>query len=197
VSPQFDQTAELHFPGRRRQPHTSFSSTLQSRTREASHSELRAPGRNARVCRFPSLSFTGRRASTARTDALCARRRPALPAQTEGASSVPWSSPPQQASCTRVVSPPDIDTPQTTPKSERNAQFQYEMEDTRIQDPKGRDGHCGNYDTPVAVGPGVVLAEDTPEQEYGVRITWRRRQQLMRYLKERGRLNSSQILVKR
>ncbi|NXN96481.1 RHNO1 protein, partial [Rhinopomastus cyanomelas] len=45
---------------------------------------------------------------------------------------------------------------------------------------------------PVAVDPSrgeepqMVLVTDTPEHEYGVKVTWRRRPRLMRYLREQG-----------
>ncbi|NWR37817.1 RHNO1 protein, partial [Tachuris rubrigastra] len=34
--------------------------------------------------------------------------------------------------------------------------------------------------------PAAVLVTDTPEHEYGVKVTWRRRPHLMNYLRERG-----------
>lgn len=50
--------------------------------------------------------------------------------------------------------------------------------------------------TPKNTEPGPVLVEDTPEENYGIRVTWRRRRHLMAYLRERGKLSRSQIYVK-
>ncbi|XP_036920626.1 RAD9, HUS1, RAD1-interacting nuclear orphan protein 1 [Sturnira hondurensis] len=50
--------------------------------------------------------------------------------------------------------------------------------------------------TPESLELGAVLVKDTPEEKYGVKVTWRRRQHLFTYLRERGKLNKSQFLVK-
>ncbi|KAJ6668551.1 hypothetical protein lerEdw1_012033 [Lerista edwardsae] len=51
----------------------------------------------------------------------------------------------------------------------------------------GGDNSCG--------GDMPVLVRDTPEHEYGVRVTWRRRSLLMKYLREKGVLSTSDTLV--
>ncbi|XP_018893804.1 RAD9, HUS1, RAD1-interacting nuclear orphan protein 1 isoform X3 [Gorilla gorilla gorilla] len=53
--------------------------------------------------------------------------------------------------------------------------------------------HPGTANSPE---PGPVLVEDTPEDKYGIKVTWRRRQHLLAYLRERGKLSRSQFLVK-
>ncbi|XP_067856180.1 RAD9, HUS1, RAD1-interacting nuclear orphan protein 1 [Heptranchias perlo] len=40
-----------------------------------------------------------------------------------------------------------------------------------------------------------VLVQDTPEHEYGRKATWRRRPHIMKYLKDRGILTSTDVLV--
>ncbi|KAK1340811.1 hypothetical protein QTO34_017205 [Cnephaeus nilssonii] len=50
--------------------------------------------------------------------------------------------------------------------------------------------------TPESPEPGPVLVKDTPEEKYGVKVTWRRRRHLFTYLRERGKLSKSQFLVK-
>lgn len=50
--------------------------------------------------------------------------------------------------------------------------------------------------TPKSTEPGPVLVEDTPEEKYGIKVTWRRRQQLLAHLQERGKLSRSQVHVK-
>ncbi|XP_078423706.1 RAD9, HUS1, RAD1-interacting nuclear orphan protein 1 [Cetorhinus maximus] len=42
-----------------------------------------------------------------------------------------------------------------------------------------------------------VWVQDTPEREYGVKATWRRRPHIMQYLKDRGKLTNSDVLVGR
>ncbi|XP_010014969.1 PREDICTED: RAD9, HUS1, RAD1-interacting nuclear orphan protein 1 [Nestor notabilis] len=42
----------------------------------------------------------------------------------------------------------------------------------------------------------AVLVTDTPEHEYGVKVTWRRRPLIMKYLQETGKLSAADILVK-
>ena len=43
----------------------------------------------------------------------------------------------------------------------------------------------------------AVLVTDTPEEEYGVRVTWRQRPHILKYLRDRGKLSAADILVKR
>ncbi|XP_051853411.1 RAD9, HUS1, RAD1-interacting nuclear orphan protein 1-like [Antechinus flavipes] len=58
-------------------------------------------------------------------------------------------------------------------------------------------GHCPlNLDrpqTPPSCQPPLVV--DTPEEKYGVKVTWRRRFHLVSYLRERGKLSLNQIFV--
>lgn len=42
----------------------------------------------------------------------------------------------------------------------------------------------------------AVLVTDTPEREYGVKVTWRQRPLIMKYLQDRGKLSAADILVK-
>ncbi|KAM9311463.1 RAD9, HUS1, RAD1-interacting nuclear orphan protein 1 [Gastrophryne carolinensis] len=187
VSPQFEQAVELHFPPRRRLRHTSANSSLQSRPGDTS----RIP-RKPSVCKFPSLSFT-QQASTSllHTQSICARRRPRPQRllQTPLPESPP--PPPQERSSDSAVLPPDIQTPDVSPDHSRSPV------PVTADAPTPVSRRRGDPNTPLGNGPGQVLAEDTPEHEYGVRVTWRRRQALMKYLKSRGRLKSSQVLVKR
>ncbi|XP_075061031.1 RAD9, HUS1, RAD1-interacting nuclear orphan protein 1-like [Mixophyes fleayi] len=191
VSPQFNQTVRLNFPARRRLRNTSNNSTVQSRTGDVSQSRLRAPGRKQSVCKFPSLSFTSEETATIiQTQSFCARRpKPNL----IPSAPVP-RSPVLDRSCSKALSPPDIQTPETSPTQSRL----HPPGIAGIQTPvsRGWAEPCDTPDTSLVDGPGQVLAEDTPEHEYGVRITWRRRQELMKYLKSRGKLKSSEVLVR-
>ncbi|XP_029455827.1 RAD9, HUS1, RAD1-interacting nuclear orphan protein 1 isoform X2 [Rhinatrema bivittatum] len=107
-----------------------------------------------------------------------------------------------------VFSPPNTETPEhSLLLSCRNLQSRSSLREIL----EGRSTPCSKQQDVlcpdseglnVSGGPSEdmtsmhVLVEDTPEHEYGVRITWRRRQELMKYLKARGMLKSSEILVK-
>ncbi|XP_018431981.1 PREDICTED: RAD9, HUS1, RAD1-interacting nuclear orphan protein 1 [Nanorana parkeri] len=190
VSPQFDQAAELHFPARRRLRHTSSNNTLQSRPGDTSRNTLRVATRKQSVCKFPSLSFTHQNTtSVIQTQSFCARRQ-RQPKQKVILQTPVLKSPPERT-CDKTVSPPDIKTPDASPT--KNTSLAPATAD--LPTPVSRKEIAqGAANTPQ--GNGQVLAEDTPEHEYGVRVTWRRRKGLMKYLKSRGRLESSQIQVK-
>ncbi|XP_020505132.2 RAD9, HUS1, RAD1-interacting nuclear orphan protein 1 [Labrus bergylta] len=51
--------------------------------------------------------------------------------------------------------------------------------------------------TPPCSQPPDTLVGDTPERDYGVKVTWRRRRGLMLLLKERGHLSESDVLIHR
>ncbi|CAN2390336.1 positive regulation of G0 to G1 transition [Pristimantis euphronides] len=184
VTSQFDQAVELRFPPRRRSRRlVSGNSTAHSR-----EVKRRTPDRKQSVCKFPPLAFT-----TSEPLPSCPTRR----RRAKQNSTVPAPcSPPSVEGRSRVEipSPPDVRTPETKPTQSLSlcaaAGGQTPLSRTWAEP-------CDAPSTTPGDGPGRVLAEDTPEQEYGVRLTWRRRQELMRYLKSRGRLKSSQILVKR
>ncbi|XP_063761209.1 LOW QUALITY PROTEIN: RAD9, HUS1, RAD1-interacting nuclear orphan protein 1 [Eleginops maclovinus] len=48
--------------------------------------------------------------------------------------------------------------------------------------------------TPPCIQPPEMLVADTPERDYGVKVTWRRRKGLMLRLKERGHISDSDVL---
>ncbi|XP_071988195.1 RAD9, HUS1, RAD1-interacting nuclear orphan protein 1 [Engystomops pustulosus] len=172
VSPQFDRALELHFPARqRRRRHVSNNSTVHSRP--GNRSQNPAAGRKPSVCKFPSLSFSS--TGISQTESFCTTRR--RPRQNVAVPTPVPASPP---------SPPDIRTPETSVKRSPGLQTPLSRRWEEAGDAP---------ETPLADSPERVLAEDTPEHEYGMRPTWRRRPGLMKYLKSRGRLKSSQILV--
>ncbi|KAM9846071.1 RAD9, HUS1, RAD1-interacting nuclear orphan protein 1 [Aulostomus maculatus] len=49
--------------------------------------------------------------------------------------------------------------------------------------------------TPPHNQPPDILVADTPERDYGLKVTWRRRSGLMSFLKERGHLSDSDVLI--
>lgn len=50
--------------------------------------------------------------------------------------------------------------------------------------------------TPPCNQPPDILVADTPERDYGLKVTWRRRRGLMLLLKDRGHLSDSDVLIK-
>ncbi|NP_001106350.1 uncharacterized protein LOC100127313 [Xenopus laevis] len=194
VSPQFEQAEELHFPARQRLRHLSSNSTLQNRTRDGNRSQLRGGGTRHNACKFPSLSFTKGTSEAPRKRSVCARLRPAIPKQSGGTRPVLLSPLPQEDSYSKVMSPPNVRTPETSLNCNESTDLPNAIPAHRSPD-REQDEHRDGFDSPVLEGLSRVLAEDTPEHEYGVKNTWRRRQQLMSYLKARGRLKSNQILV--
>ncbi|NXG55568.1 RHNO1 protein, partial [Hemiprocne comata] len=83
-----------------------------------------------------------------------------------------------------IFSPPDVETAQVL--SMRN----WRCSSTLAQ----ISSHAWHPDKVLAFGidpcgrreSAVALVRDTPEHEYGVKVTWRRRPHLMKYLRERG-----------
>lgn len=82
---------------------------------------------------------------------------------------------------------PDIQTPELASVGQGPA-----TPDQRQSSAPGGSLHTS---TPKGTEAGRVLVEDTPEEKYGLKVTWRRRQQLLAYLQETGRLSRSQVHV--
>ncbi|XP_015231267.1 PREDICTED: RAD9, HUS1, RAD1-interacting nuclear orphan protein 1 [Cyprinodon variegatus] len=79
--------------------------------------------------------------------------------------------------------PPDLDTPEVPSKGEHYS--------------SSSPGHIMfalPCTTPCSSPPDCLVA-DTPERDYGVKVTWRRRKGLMLKLKERGYLSESDALI--
>lgn len=179
VLPQFDITAESRFP------------IHQKHHRD----QGRHPTRKS-TCKFPRLTFESPQSSNSETLLLSNReqplnsekdtpRRPLVPLfspQSGGELSV--HGPP---SLPHVFTPPDIQTPGSSVREDPISPDQKENSlPSCILDPR----------TPSSPEPGPVLVKDTPEEKYGLKVTWRRRRHLFAYLKERGKLDRSQFLVK-
>nr|XP_033808312.1 tubby-related protein 3 isoform X2 [Geotrypetes seraphini] len=107
-----------------------------------------------------------------------------------------------------IFSLPNIQTSENNPfwtcKKMQNRSSQRDMLEERMPYSKQHTMLCQDLkelnvsgSTPERMASMHVLVEDTPEHQYGMRITWRRRQKLMKYLKERGKLKSCEIQVKR
>lgn len=111
----------------------------------------------------------------------------------ENCSEIPLLPAPQPVE-PEVYSPSDVDTPQvpsithwrcssTLPQLSSHA-WHAEKELAFGIDPCGRGESA------------AILVTDTPEHEYGVKVTWRQRPHLMKYLQERGKLRAADVLVK-
>lgn len=50
--------------------------------------------------------------------------------------------------------------------------------------------HCGRGQM------AATLVMDTPEREYGIKVTWRHRPHILKYLRDRGKLSTADITVK-
>ncbi|NXX54904.1 RHNO1 protein, partial [Scopus umbretta] len=169
---------------------------------DASHSSLHAGGacRRAIACKFPPLTFENPEGYPVRPPdhPNCSRkntqRSHSQPRRTAAKASIQVNClenckeilllPAPQPVESEICSPPDIETPQvpslrnwgrssTLPQTSGHARHP-EKELAFGIDPRGREESA------------AVLVTDTPEHEYGVKVTWRQRPQLMKYLQERG-----------
>ncbi|KAM3858955.1 RAD9, HUS1, RAD1-interacting nuclear orphan protein 1 [Diretmus argenteus] len=108
---------------------------------------------------------------------LCSTGRCKIPA---ASASTPPSTKLHTPNVSSVITPPNVDTPEVL--EER--------------------GSCASSpllhllsSTPPHNQPPDILVADTPERDYGVKVTWRRRRGLMMMLKERGLLSNSDALI--
>ncbi|XP_026182492.1 RAD9, HUS1, RAD1-interacting nuclear orphan protein 1 [Mastacembelus armatus] len=72
--------------------------------------------------------------------------------------------------------PPDMDTPEAVKEDSVHLQLAQPC-------------------TPPGNQPPDILVADTPERDYGVKVTWRRRRSLMLLLKKKGHLSDSDVLI--
>ncbi|CAH7422027.1 Rhno1 [Phodopus roborovskii] len=181
VLPQFDTAAGSQFP-----------SHWKHRPRgQARHLTRRS------TCKFPCLTFESPPSSSSETLLISGNREE--PCQSEKDTPrrplVPLFSPQSCGelsvhalqSLPQVFMPPDIQTPESSVREDPISPDQKE---------NNLPGCILGPRTPSSPEPGPVLVKDTPEEKYGIKVTWRRRRHLFNYLKERGKLDKSQFLVK-
>ncbi|XP_010890916.2 RAD9, HUS1, RAD1-interacting nuclear orphan protein 1 [Esox lucius] len=77
-----------------------------------------------------------------------------------------------------VFSPPDVETPELHHNGSSSSFLRFLLPPSQPPSPP----HC------------LILAADTPERDYGVKVTWRRRKGLMRLLRDRGNLSNAEAL---
>lgn len=82
-----------------------------------------------------------------------------------------------------VFTPPDLDTPET--QASKNSKLS-----SKLHFPLPDSTEMVSYNQPAE-----ILVMDTPEQDYGVKVTWRKRKRLMRFLMEQGQLSSTEIAI--
>lgn len=180
VLPQFDTTAESQLPAHRKRRPQDQTKPLTRRS----------------TCKFPQLTFESPPSSSSETVISLNREEPCLSEKdTPRRPLVPLLSPqscgelsvhaPQ--SLPHVFIPPAIQTPGSSVREEPASPDQKE---------NSLPGCILGPGAPNSPEPGPVLVKDTPEEKYGLKVTWRRRRHLFAYLKERGKLDKSQFLVK-
>ncbi|XP_073078987.1 RAD9, HUS1, RAD1-interacting nuclear orphan protein 1 isoform X1 [Manis javanica] len=183
VSPQFDIPTESWFPVNRKR----------HKRDQARHSS-----RKCTTSKFPHLMFENPQSSSSSATLGIPSTRE-CPNQSEKDSSrrplVPMLSPQSAGELSAhalqnlpyVFIPPDIQTPESS--SVQEGPISPDQRENSFL-------NCFHTSTPKSPEPGPVLVKDTPEEKYGIKVTWRRRQHLLTYLRERGRLSKSPFLAK-
>ncbi|NXU58364.1 RHNO1 protein, partial [Turnix velox] len=199
VCPEFDTTKSVVWKACQKKhcgPH-------KPQNREANHSSLHAGGtcRGAIACKFPPLIF-----EKPEGDSICPGSSPNHSSKSiqhssghpkkgtaskvniqvnrwEKCTEIPLLPAPQHVE-PEVFSLPGVDAPQV-PSIRNNEKWSTLPQSTsHAQQPENElpDGidPCGRRESTA------VLVTDTPEHEYGIKVTWRRRRHLMQYLQERG-----------
>ncbi|KGL87280.1 RAD9, HUS1, RAD1-interacting nuclear orphan protein 1, partial [Charadrius vociferus] len=187
VRPQFEATKSVVLKTREKKrcgPH-------KPQNQDANHSSLHAGGacRRPIACKFPPLTFEYPDGHAVHCSGSPNRSRKNTQHShiqvnsPENCRESPLLPAPQTVE-PEVFSPPDVETPQTP--SVRNWRHSSTL-------PQG-SSHAWHPEKELAFGidpcgreeSAAVLVTDTPEHEYGVKVTWRRRPHLMKYLRERG-----------
>lgn len=204
VCPQFDTTKPLVLKPRQKKhrgPQKFYN-------QDANHSSFHAGGacRGAVACRFPPLTFENPKghAVPPLDESNClrknARRSPNQPKKGIAANAI-----------IQVKSPENCGEPAPHPVEQ---QVPSPSDAEAAQVPSPRNGRSSNTLSPSSHawhpeealplgidacgrgGAAAVLVADTPEHEYGMKVTWRRRPHIMKYLREQGKLSAADILVK-
>lgn len=186
VSPQFDTTGESWFPANRKQKRHHRD--------QAKHSS-----RKSTTSKFPQLPFESPQSSTSSATLGIPLTRECLnqsEKDTSGRPLVPMFSPHSCGELSAhalqnlpyVFIAPDIQTPESS--SVQEGLVPSDQRENSLPNGSLRTS------APESPEPGPVLVKDTPEEKYGVKVTWRRRRHLFTYLRERGKLSKSQFLVK-
>ncbi|XP_068037899.1 RAD9, HUS1, RAD1-interacting nuclear orphan protein 1 isoform X2 [Anomalospiza imberbis] len=203
VCPQFDTTKSVVLKAcqkKNRGPQKPYN-------QDANHSSFHAGGacRGAVACRFPSLTFESPEghAVLPLDDPNCLRKNaqcsPIQPKKGRTANANIQAKSPENCG---ELAPQPVEQDVLSPSDAEAAQV-----------PSPRNGRCSNTlsqsshgwhpeeELPFGIDPcgrgevAAVLVTDTPEHEYGIKVTWRRRPHIMKYLREQGKLSAADILV--
>ncbi|XP_005234472.2 RAD9, HUS1, RAD1-interacting nuclear orphan protein 1 [Falco peregrinus] len=209
VCPQFETTKSVVLKACQKQ----HRGPRKLQNQDASHSLLHAGGacRRPIACKFPPLTFENQegyavhppdRPNYSKKNKECShsqsKKETAANANIqvnslENCEETPLPSAPRPVE-PEVFSPPDTETTQVL--SIMNGWCGSTLPQT--------SSHAWHPEKELAFGTDAcvrgespeVLVTDTPEHEYGIKVTWRQRPHLMKYLQERGKLSAADILVK-
>ncbi|NXE66106.1 RHNO1 protein, partial [Calcarius ornatus] len=194
VCPQFDTTKPVVLKARQKKhrgPQKSYNQV-------ANHSSFHAGGacRGAVACRFPPLTFEHPEghAVPPLDDPNCLRKN------AQCSPNQPKKGTAANANI-QVKSPEDCGDPAPQPV-EQEVPSPSEAEAAQVPSPRnGRSSNTLSQSSrawhpeeqlPLGIDPcgrgeaAAVLVTDTPEHEYGMKVTWRRRPHIMKYLREQG-----------
>ncbi|NWV33110.1 RHNO1 protein, partial [Grantiella picta] len=194
VCPQFDTTKSVVLKACQKKHRGRYKPY----NKDANHSSFHAggAGRRAVDCRFPPLTFENPGGHAGhplddsdhlRKNAQCSHNQPkkgtAANANFQVKSPENCGKPAPQPVEQEVLSPTDAEAARVP--SPRNG---------RCSNTLSQSSHAWRPEEELAFGvdacgrgeSAAVLVTDTPEHEYGVKVTWRRRPHLMKYLREQG-----------
>ncbi|NXL48253.1 RHNO1 protein, partial [Podilymbus podiceps] len=198
VHPQFETTKSVVLKTCQKHHHGPHKPQNQ----DANHSLLHAEGacRKAIACKFPPLIFESpegyavhplNRSSCLINNTQCSRSQPkkgtAAKAKIqvnspENCREIPLLPAPQPVE-PEVFSPSDVETPQVPSIRNWRCSSTLTQPSSYACHPEKELAFC--IDPCERGEPAPVLVTDTPEHEYGIKVTWRRRPYLMKYLQER------------
>ncbi|NXE81622.1 RHNO1 protein, partial [Cochlearius cochlearius] len=199
VCPQFETTKPVVLKAcqkKHRGPH-------KPQDHDANHSSLHTGGacRRAVACKFPPLTFENPEGYPAHpSDHLNPSRKNAQRSHSqpkkgkaakanlqvnspENCREMPLLPAPQPVE-PEVFNPPDVEIPQAL--SVRNWRCSSALPQTSSHAWRPEEELAFGIDPCGRGESAAVLVADTPEHEYGVKVTWRQRPHLMRYLRENG-----------
>ncbi|XP_005387183.1 PREDICTED: RAD9, HUS1, RAD1-interacting nuclear orphan protein 1 isoform X2 [Chinchilla lanigera] len=176
VSPQFDTAVESLFPARRKHRRDRARLSSQKSTRKFPHLIFESP-QSSSSPETPGIPSVRKRPSQSEKDVS---KQPLVPMLSPQSCGEPSAHALPSSPC--VFAAPDIQTPGPSVRED-------------LSPPGQEENSFPVYtSTPCSPEPVPVLVEDTPEEKYGVKVTWRRRRHLLAYLRERGKLSGSQFL---
>ncbi|KFQ81204.1 RAD9, HUS1, RAD1-interacting nuclear orphan protein 1, partial [Phoenicopterus ruber ruber] len=200
VCPQFETTKSVVLKACQKKKHRG---PRKPQNQDANHSLLHAGGACRRTigCKFPPLTFENPeelaihpsdRPNCSRKNTQSSRSQAkkgtAAKANTqvnspENCREIPLSPAPQPVE-PEVFSPPDVETPQVPSIRNWRCSSTLPQASSCACRPEEELAFC--IDPCERGESAAVLVTDTPEHEYGVKVTWRQRPHLMKYLRERG-----------